>query len=84
MKNKFPILSAVFRGVVKSVPMGNVALQAINQVKHELAHKDSIVKPEKPHNWLSIATQVICIVAIAYAFATKAITIEQLLSLLGF
>jgi hypothetical protein len=83
MKNK-GILAAVFRGVVKSVPMGNVALQAIKNVKHEIDHKDAIEKPEKPHNWMSIVTQIVCILAIGYAFYTKMITIEQLLSYFGF
>lgn len=81
---KFPILSAVFRGVVKSVPMGNVAFQAVKNVKHELENKDSIVSKEKPHDWISVITQALCVAALVYAFATKAITIEDLLGYLGY
>lgn len=84
MKKKNPILKALFRGVVKSIPAGNVALQLVNNVKHELDNKNVINKPDKPHSWISIVTQGICVAAIVYAFVTKTITVEQVLSYLGF
>jgi len=73
------IVAPVVRGALKTVPGGGIAVEVVNNYLHEKTEE----APVKPHNYLSIAVQVIGIAAIVWAFYTKAITIEQLLSLLG-
>lgn len=74
MKNKLlNIVKAAGRGVIKSIPGGNVAIEVVNSIKGE-----------KKHNYWSIITQALCVGAIVYAFATKLITLDDLLRLLGF
>ena len=83
------ILKAVFRGVVKSFPLGNVIIETVNNFKAKpliniepREQADVIKQIEKPHNWVSIATQLIIVGAIVYAFATKQIDLNQLINIL--
>ena len=83
------ILKAVFRGVVKSFPLGNVIIETVNNFKAKpliniepREQADVIKQIEKPHNWVSISTQLIIIGAIVYAFATKQIDLNQLIDIL--
>ena len=71
------LLKSAFRGGIKSLPGGNVVTEIITNIK---AAKDAA----KPHNWYSIAMQVLCIGAIIYAFVSKTITIDELLGYLGY
>ena len=77
------ILKAIFRGIVKSVLIGNVIIEAIDNAKAkntiDLTTSEIVEKVEKPHNWISIVTQLIIIAAIVYAFITKQITVEELI-----
>lgn len=78
MRNK-KILGAIVRGALKSVPIGGVAVEAFNNIKHELRYGD--IK-EKPHNWLSIIIQLIITASIVYAFVTHRIEVDELIRLL--
>lgn len=64
------------RGIVKSVPAGNIIVETYKNVQ---AIKNG---EAKPHNWVSIIIQSLCIVGIFYAFYTKQIDVNQLLSIL--
>lgn len=64
------------RGVVKSIPAGNIVVETYKNVK---AIKDG---EAKPHTWISIVIQALCIGGIFYAFYTKQIDVNQLLSIL--
>ena len=77
MKKILPVLKPIIRGVVKTIPFGNTAVEIADNIK---AEKDA----PKPHNWYSIAMQILGIGAIVYAFATKMITIQELLDMIGF
>ena len=90
MKPRKGILKAIFRGVVKSFPIGNVIVETIQNYKAkpllnvEPSEQAEIVnKTEKPHNWVSIAVQLLITAGIVYAFATKQITIDKLIELLN-
>lgn len=72
MKKILNILKPVVRGAVKSIPVGNTILEVVNKIKDP-----------KKHSWVSIATQIICIIAIVYAFVSHTITLDSLLSYFG-
>lgn len=76
MKKIIPILKPVIRGAIKSLPMGNVITEVIANAKDNTG--------VKPHNWVSIGIQFLCVGAIVYAFATHAISLDELLKDLGF
>ena len=75
------IVSPLIRGAVQTLPGGGIAVQAMRNITHEM---NPVKEGEPPHNYLSIAVQIAGIVAILWAFYTKSITIEQVLSLVGF
>ena len=84
------ILKAIARGVVKSFPLGNVVIETINNFKAkpliniEANEQSEIIsKIEKPHNWISIATQSVIIAALIYAFVTKQIDLNKLIEILS-
>ena len=71
MKEK---LKAVLRGLVKSVPIGNVIVESIENKKAP--------KEEKPHDWLSICAQIGGILLLFYMSYKGEIPIEKMLELL--
>lgn len=74
------IIAPVVRGALQTIPGGGVIVQAGRNISHELnAEKEP--GTQRPHNYLSIAVQVIGVACVVYAFTTKAITIEQVLEL---
>lgn len=83
------VQSPIVRGVVKSLPGGNLLYEVgenvVGNVVNEIA-KSKEIKPRdiKPHNWVSMAVQFICISLILYAFFTHQITIKDVLHLLGY
>lgn len=78
------LIGPVVRGVVKSLPFGGIVVESVKNIKTEIDNKkDEVNKPkELPHNWLSIAIQIICVAGIIYAFISKQITIDVFLELL--
>jgi hypothetical protein len=84
LKKVFVFLKPILRGAIKSLPFGNAVVEIGESIKETVDNnaKDS-AKP-LTHNWLSIAVQIIGIAVIIYAFFTKAITIEQVLTFIGF
>jgi hypothetical protein len=76
-KKVLQFLKAIFRGFLKSVPFGNVAVEIADNVTANSGDA------EKPHHYMSIIIQVICLAAVIYAFITKQITVEDLLRLLN-
>lgn len=82
------IAAPIVRGALQTIPGGGIVVQATRNITHELGNRDNVTvaindgKP--PHSYLSIAIQVVGIASIIYAFYTKAITVEQVLSLIGF
>jgi len=87
MKKGF--LKAVFRGLVKSVPLGNTLIEIADNYKSKpILNIDSEEQKkvfeniEKPHDWTSIIIQVIITSSIIYAFVTKQISIEKLIELI--
>ncbi len=72
---------AVFRGLIKSLPLGNVATEVIENIQN----KNAVITEEKPltqHNWVSIGTQFIIVCVILYSFVTNKISLNDLVSLL--
>lgn len=76
MKKILSFLKPIVRGVVKSIPGGNVVTEIADNIKSK---KDDNANT---HNWWSISMQVLCVAAIVYAFVSKTITIEDLIRLL--
>ena len=60
------------RGLIKCNPFGAALVEGIENIK---APKDE----KLPHRWVSIAVQLIGTACIVYAFATKQITVDQVL-----
>lgn len=75
------ILAPVLRGSIQTLPFGGVAVQAMRNIKHEL-NEDK--EGGAPHNYVSMAIQFVGLALITYAFISKQLTIEQVLSLIGF
>lgn len=87
------VQAPIVRGIVKSLPFGNllyevgenVAGSVINEIaakeNPKLVGADGVIKP---HNWVSIFIQFLCIAGIVYAFITKQITIHDVLNMFGF
>jgi len=87
IKQFFEILKPVFRGVLKSLPMGNILVELTQNKKAKnsepvIDSQGNQIPPELPHNYVSIAIQIICIVGIIYAFYTKQIDLNHFLSIL--
>lgn len=79
------IFAPVLRGVVKSLPFGSVIVETATNIQTEIQNKnttDVSESKELPHNWVSIAVQLLALIGIVYAFVSKQITIETFLSLL--
>ena len=75
------ILIPVIRGAAKSVPLVGTGLEIAQNIA---ASKEGAAPEDLPHDWKSILFQIISVGAIIYAFATHAITIDQLLKFLNF
>jgi len=70
------IINPLFRGTIKTFcPPAATVIEIFKNFKTPAD------KP-KPHNWTSIAIQVLCWGIILYAFGTKIITIDDALNLL--
>lgn len=74
MKKLINIAKPFLRGVIKSFPVGNAIVEGVQNVKAG--------DGEKPHNWVSIITQLTICGLIVYAFVTHTITIDQVLGYL--
>jgi hypothetical protein len=99
MKKVLNFLKTLLRAGVKSFPIGNAIVEAVENRKSRKAIEKAVEtgnllegspkvkmvdgKPENPHDYLSIAFQLLIVSAIVYAFATKQITIEKLIELLN-
>jgi hypothetical protein len=70
-------IKPLFRGVIKSLPFGNVAIEIGDNIK-----KETTGEP-KNHNWVSITIQLLLIGAIVWALLTKQITIETFIDLVN-
>lgn len=84
---KFIFNNSLVRGVIKSLPFGNVVYEVGENISTEIKNKNGEseiknVMDKKPHNWFSISVQLLCLGAIVYAFISKQITIDQVLDLL--
>jgi hypothetical protein len=77
-------IAPVVRGVVKSLPFGGVVVESVKNIQTEIKNKkDAINQPiDLPHNWLSIAIQMITVAGILYALLTKQIDINKFIELL--
>lgn len=83
------VQSPIVRGVVKSLPGGNLIYEVgenvVGNVVNEIAQVGEVKPREvKPHHWISILIQAIGIGLLLYAFFTKQITIKDVLDLLGY
>lgn len=74
------IIAPVLRGAIQTIPGGGIAVQAARNISHEISEEKKEEKP--PHNYISIAIQVIGIAAICLAFFNGKITPDKLLELL--
>lgn len=82
------VRSPLVRGIVKSLPFGNVVYEigenvmgeTLNQTKESEASPD---KDTKPHSAISLLCQIVVLGLIVYAFVTKTITIQDVLDILG-
>lgn len=85
-KNKFKkFVAPVVRGLIKSLPFGNVVVETATNIATEMENKnttDVSEAKELPHNWVSITIQLLALIGIVYAFVSKQITIETFLELL--
>lgn len=77
------IVRPIIRGALKSIPILNPVIEIIENFRNEAITKNEGLEIKK-HNYLSILIQFICVGAVVYAFATKQITIEDVLKLLKF
>ena len=79
MKNKFfsklkNFISPIVRGTIKTVPLGNVAIEIIDAVKERNKDIEKVI---------SISVQILGICGILYALVTKQIDIEKYIDLLN-
>lgn len=80
--------SPVIRGLIKSLPFGNVGYEVaeniigetVNQTKKD---ENGNVINDKPHSAISLLCQFVVLALIVWAFVTKQIAIEDVLNLLG-
>lgn len=91
MNEKKPFIKTILtigRGVLKALPIGNILVelsqnkQAKNLTEPIRDENGNEIKPQLPHNYLSIIIQIICILGVSYAFITDKIDIHKLLNLL--
>ena len=97
IKRFFSKIKPFVRGLLKSLPFGSAVVEIADNVKHEIqlgndllpkrsvtetdpTTGEVIVKP--PHSWLSIAIQLLTLIALIYAFYTKAIPITDVIEFL--
>lgn len=76
------VIKPILRGALKSIPILNPIIEITENIRSEVKNQNS--GEVKKHNYISITIQIICVIAIIYAFATKQITVDQLLQLLNF
>lgn len=74
------LFAAIFKGAVKSVPFGGVAIEVIDTFikTDENINDPYLIKVQK---WAQIVTQIILLICIFYSFFTKQITIDELIKL---
>lgn len=80
----------IVRGVVKSIPLGNVLIEIIDNAKGKILNPEKIqvndntseVVNTKPHQWRSIIFQLLIVSAIIYALYTRQIDINQFINLI--
>ena len=84
LKKVFVFLKPILRGAIKSLPFGNAVIEIGESIKETVENNNNDLAKPLTHNWLSITVQIIGLVVIIYAFAIKAITIEQVLEFIGF
>lgn len=76
------LFAAIFKGAVKSVPFGGVAIEVLDTfVKTDEKENDPIIL--KVQKWTQIITQIILLICIFYSFFTKTITVEELIKLVN-
>jgi hypothetical protein len=69
--------SPIVRGTLKSLPFGNFVYEVVENVTHK---KNPEKKADKsPHSAISLLAQLVFLSIIIYAFATKQISIEEVL-----
>jgi len=79
---------AFIRGALKSLPGPNAIIEGIENIKAEKVKAENITEAieatnsEKPHNWVSIITQLLLTSAFIYLFVTGKLTFENLMKLL--
>lgn len=76
------LFAAIFKGAVKSVPFGGVAIEVLDTfIKTDEKENDPyLIKVQK---WAQIVTQIILLICIFYSFLTKQITIDELIKLVN-
>lgn len=70
------VIKPLIRGVVKSLPLGNVAIEVADNVSAQQAENREI-----SHSWVSIVIQLICICILLYSFFTKQINSDDFINL---
>ena len=84
IKGFFKTFGTIGRGVLKSIPFGNILVERY-QNKKAVTQKDENGNPipvEPPHSSLSMVVQIIMVTAIVWAFYTEKISVQQLINLL--
>lgn len=84
MKKLITFVKPILRGAIKTVPFGNAAIEIGTSIKEAIqSKKDPLNSTTPTHDWKSMLTQVVILGIIVYAFATKMITIDQVMQYLG-
>ncbi len=73
--------SPLTRGIIKSLPFGNIVYEVGNNISHSLNEEKR--DTSKPHSAISILAQIVFLSLIVYAFYTKQISIETILQMIG-
>lgn len=84
MKKLKEFVKPIIRGAVKTIPFGNLAVEVGTSIKESIVNKKTDSSKPLTHDWKSMLIQVVGLAAIVYCFYTKTITIDQLLSMIGF
>lgn len=77
--------SPIVRGLIKSLPFGNVGYEVAENIIGETVNQNKADDKDnaKPHSAISLICQIVVLVLIVWAFFTKQITIEDVLNMLG-
>lgn len=89
LKETLNSFKPVIRGVVKSIPFGNIICEIIDNVKGKNIKPEQLAQSEtgeivdvKPHKWRSIILQALIVSGIIYSLYTKQIDINDFINLL--